>query len=276
MIAGISFETLTLLAIALLIGGAVAGVLAGLFGIGGGGIMVPVLYEVFGIAGVTEEVRMPLAVGTSLAVMVPTAIASFRRHLSTGAVDRDVLRIWVVPVVLGVLAGIVIARYSPPHVFKAVFAVVASFLSLRLLFGRDSWRVAMELPRAHVTRIYGGVIGVLSTLMGIGGGQLGTFFLMLYGRPIHQAVATSSGLGVIISIPAALGYVYAGWPNMRDLPPLSVGYVSLIAFALMIPTSTLLAPVGAHIAHHLSKRWLEFGLGIFLLAVSARFIVSLF
>lgn len=275
MIAGIPLNDLIFLAVSLVLAGAVTGLLAGLFGVGGGAVIVPVLYEVFRVIGVPEEVRMPLVVGTSLAVIIPTSVRSYRAHLAKGMVDTSIIRIWAVPVVLGVVGGSVIARYAPPDVFKAVFVAVAFASAMRLLFASDRWKLGDDMPGPFLMRIYGLVIGVLSALMGIGGGQLSSLFMTFYGRPIHQAVATSSGLGVLISIPGALGYIYAGWPKMDLLPPLSLGYVSLIGFLLFIPTSIWTAPIGAHLAHRLSKRRLEVAFGIFLLVVCARFFWSL-
>ncbi|WP_186419085.1 sulfite exporter TauE/SafE family protein [Bosea sp. CS1GBMeth4] len=275
MIAGIPLNDLIFLAVSLVLAGAVTGLLAGLFGVGGGAVIVPVLYEVFRVIGVVEEVRMPLVVGTSLAVIIPTSVRSYRAHLAKGMVDTSIIRIWAVPVVLGVVGGSVIARYAPPDVFKAVFVAVAFASAMRLLFASDRWKLGEDMPGPFLMRIYGLIIGVLSALMGIGGGQLSSLFMTFYGRPIHQAVATSSGLGVLISIPGALGYIYAGWPKMDLLPPLSLGYVSLIGFLLFIPTSIWTAPIGAHLAHRLSKRRLEVAFGIFLLVVCARFFWSL-
>ncbi len=282
MILGIPLTDVVFLAAALLAAGAVTGLLAGVFGVGGGAVVVPVLYELFRIAGVPEEVRMPLCVGTSLAVIVPTSIRSFNAHRAKGKVDMSILRQWAVPVVVGVVAGSFIARYAPADLFKAVFVAVAGISAIRLLFGRDSWRLGTELPTGPIMTLYGGVIGVLSALMGIGGGQLSNLFMTFYGRPIHQAVATSSGLGVLISIPGAIGYVYAGWPKAASFPdvaaiqpPLALGYVSLIGFALFVPTSIWTAPIGARLAHRLSKRRLEVAFGIFLLVVCARFAWSL-
>lgn len=275
MIAGIALNDLIFLALSLIAAGAVTGLLAGLFGVGGGAMIVPVLYEVFRVIGVPEEVRMPLAVGTSLAVIIPTSIRSYRAHLAKGMVDTSIIKVWAVPVVLGVLGGSFVARYAPPDLFKAVFVAVAFASAMRLLFASDRWKLGDTLPGAFLMRIYGVIIGVLSSLMGIGGGQLSSLFMTFYGRPIHQAVATSSGLGVLISIPGALGYIYAGWPKMDILPPLSLGYVSLIGFLLFIPTSIWTAPIGARLAHRLSKRKLEVSFGIFLLVVCARFFWSL-
>ncbi|MEI5664439.1 sulfite exporter TauE/SafE family protein [Bosea sp. CCNWLW174] len=275
MIAGIPLNDLIFLAVSLIAAGAVTGLLAGLFGVGGGAVIVPVLYEVFRVIGVPEEVRMPLVVGTSLAVIIPTSIRSYRAHLAKGMVDTSIIKIWAVPVVLGVIGGSVIARYAPPDVFKAVFVAVAFASAMRLLFASDRWKLGDDMPGPLLMRIYGVVIGILSALMGIGGGQLSSLFMTFYGRPIHQAVATSSGLGVLISIPGALGYIYAGWPKMDILPPLSLGYVSFIGFLLFIPTSIWTAPIGARLAHRLSKRRLEVAFGIFLLVVCARFFWSL-
>ena len=282
MFAAIPTSDLVMLAGALLAAGALTGILAGVFGVGGGAVVVPVLYELFRVVGVPEEVRMPLAVGTSLAVIIPTSIRSFNAHRARGKVDMYIVRIWAVPVVVGVALGSLIARYAPADLFKAVFVLVAGISAVRLLFGKDSWRLGTEVPGKLVMRIYGILIGVLSSLMGIGGGQLSSLFMTFYGRPIHQAVATSSGLGVLISIPGAIGYVYAGWPRAAEYPdvaalqfPMALGYVSLIGFALFVPTSIYTAPIGARLAHSLSKRRLEVAFGLFLLAVCARFAWSL-
>lgn len=275
MLAGIPIGDLAFLAVSLVLAGAVTGLLAGVFGVGGGAVIVPVLFEVFRVIGVPEEVRMPLAVGTSLAVIIPTSVRSFNAHRAKGMVDLSILKVWAVPVVLGVLVGSYIARYAPADLFKIVFVVVATISALRLLFAADRWKFGEDMPGKPLMVAYGGVIGVLSALMGIGGGQLSSLFMTFYGRPIHQAVATSSGLGVLISIPGALGFIYAGWPKMDVLPPLSLGYVSLIGMALFIPTSVWTAPIGARVAHRLSKRRLEVAFGLFLLAVAGRFVWSL-
>ena len=237
------FELIELTAL-LIVVGALSGFLAGLFGIGGGAILVPVFYECFRLAGVPLEVRMPLCVGTSLAVIIPTSIRSFNAHRAKGLVDLSILKVWAVPVVLGVMVGSYIARYAPADLFKIVFVVVATISAIRLLFAADRWKFGEDMPGKPLMVAYGGVIGVLSALMGIGGGQLSSLFMTFYGRPIHQAVATSSGLGVLISIPGALGFIYAGWPKMDILPPLSLGYVSLIGMILFIPTSIWTAPIG--------------------------------
>ena len=280
---GISFFDLSWLAVALLAAGAVTGLLAGVFGVGGGAVAVPILYELFRMVGVPEEVRMPLCVGTSLAIIIPTSIRSLNAHRAKGAVDMSILRVWAAPVVVGVIMGSFVARYAPADLFKAVFVLVAGVSAIRLLFGKDSWRFGLDMPAKPIMVVYGWVIGLLSALMGIGGGQLSNIFMTFYSRPIHQAIATSSGLGILISIPGAIGYIYAGWPRAAEYPnvvalqfPLAVGYISLIGLLLFIPTSTWLAPIGARLAHRLSKRRLEVAFGLFLLLVCARFAISLF
>ena len=272
MFSSMSYEALILLAVSLLIAGAATGFFAGIFGVGGGIIIVPVLYELFRILDVADDVRMPLAVGSSLAIIVPTSIRSFRAHLDKGAVDRELLKAWAIPVVIGVIGGSLIARVAPPAVFKTLFAGIAAFTSFRLLLAKDNWVLKSDMPKGFWLKAYGLVIGLLSSLMGIGGGQLCNVYMMLYRRPIHEAVATSSGLGVLISIPGALGYVYAGWPKMDLLPPLSLGFVSLIGVALFVPTSMLVVPYGVKLAHRLPKRKLEIAFGCFLLIVVLRFL----
>lgn len=276
MILGYPVGEVITLVLALLAAGALTGIFAGLFGIGGGAIIVPVLYELFRFLGVPEDVRMPLCVGTSLAIIVPTSIRSAMAHYRRGAVDMAVIKAWAVPLVLGVLAGSVVARYAPAGVFKAVFVGVATLNAVKLLAGRDSWRSSSDLPQGFGMKAYGFVIGILSALMGIGGGALSTMVMTFHRRAIHQAIATSAAVGVLISLPGTLGYVYAGWPQMAVLPPLSLGYVSLIGVALFVPTSILTTPLGVRLAHSWPKRRLEVAFGVFLLAVAARFAISLF
>jgi uncharacterized membrane protein YfcA len=281
-IAGLDVTELIELALMLVAVGALAGFFAGLFGIGGGAVLVPVFYECFRLAGVPLEVRMPLCIGTSLAIIIPTSIRSYRAHYARGAVDMEILKRWWLPVVIGVIAGSVTARYAPERLFKIVFVGVAWSASARLLLARDNWKLGDDLPKGLLMRLYGLVVGLLSTLMGIGGGLFSNLLMTFYGRPIHQAVATSSALAVLISIPGALGYVYAGWPAAARYPdvaalqlPFALGYVSLIGALLVMPTSLLTAPLGVRAAHAMSKRRLEIAFGCYLFIVGGRFVISL-
>ncbi len=260
---------------ALLAGGLVAGFLAGLFGIGGGGILVPILYEVFNLLGVPLEVRMHLAVGTSLAVIIPTSIRSVQSHYKHGAVDMDLLRRIGPPVLAGVITGIIVASLVQAAVLKVVYIVSTSLMAINLYFGRGRWNLGTEMPGKAVDRAVGWLMGTVSTLIGIGGGVQLVTYMTLYGRAIHQAVATGAGLGPIIAIPGALGYIWAGWDQMSLLPPGSLGYVSLLGLAIVAPVSVFAAPIGVRVAHGLSRRKLEVAFACFLTLMSVRFLVSL-
>jgi uncharacterized membrane protein YfcA len=271
---GVSIGDLAPLVGALLAAGLVTGLLAGLLGIGGGGILVPVLFEIFAALGVDPGVRVHLAVGTSLAVIVPTSLRSFQSHRATGAVDTALLKSMALPVILGVVLGAVIARYADDRVLKAVWVLFGGLMSARLFFGRDSWRLGDEIPGNPFRAVYGALVGFVSTLMSIGGGAFITTFMTLYGRPIHQAVATAAGFGPIVAIPATLGFGWAGW-QAAGLPPGSLGYVNLLGTAMIVPASVLAAPLGVRLAHGISRRKLELAFATFLALVALRFLVSL-
>ena len=275
MIFGVPANEFLLLAAFIVVAGVVTGVLAGLFGIGGGALIVPVLYEVFRILNVPDAVRFQLSVGTSLAIIVPTNVLSYRVHRNKGAVMMDVVRVWAVPSVAGVVAGSAIAAIAPAAVLKIAFVSVGSVIAFKLLVGRESWRLADDLPSRPAMVGYGFFVGLTASLMGISGGSIANMILTLYGKSIHAAVATSAALGVPITVAGVIGYMLAGLPQQSLMPPLSLGFVSLIGFALMAPVSSFTAPYGARLAHALSKRHLEIAFGCFLLIVCARFLISL-
>lgn len=272
---GLPLGEIVWLALAIVAGGVVTGILAGLFGIGGGAIIVPVLYEVFRALGVPEEVRMQLCIGTSLAIIVPTTVRSYIAHRARGAVIPQIVRIWALPAVVGVAVGSIAAALAPASLFKIAFVIFASSIGIKMLFGRESWNLGAELPGRAAMAGYGFIIGLFSSLVGVSGGAVSNTVLTLYGRPMQQAVATSAGVGVPITIAGAIGYMLAGWRYQPLLPPLSIGFVSLIGFALMAPVSSYTASYGVRLAHWLPKRRLEMAFGIFLLLVSLRFLVSL-
>jgi len=217
---------------------------------------------------------MQLCVGTSLAIIIPTAWRSYQAHRARGLVVPEVLRLWTLPVIVGVAAGSLAAAVAPAGFFKIAFAVIAGIIAAKLLLGRESWALGSELPGPAVMRGYGFLMGLASSLMGISGGSLVTMLLTLYRKTIHQAVATASGIGVPITIAGTVGYALAGLPHQALLPPLSIGFVSAIG-VVIAPISSYVAPIGARLAHRLARRWLEIGFGLFLLIASARFVVSL-
>ena len=255
--------------------GVMTGMLAGLFGIGGGSVIVPVLFEVFRVIGVPDELRMQLCIGTSLAIIAPTTVRSYWAHRVQGLVIAPVMRAWAMPSMIGVVLGSVAAAIAPAGMFKIAFVVIAGIIATKLLLGRDDWLIAHDLPGRLTMSGYGFLIGFASSLMGISGGSLATLVLTLYGRPIHNAVATSAGIGVPITIAGTVGYCLAGLPHQSQLPPFSIGFVSVIGVLMMAPISSYVAPFGARLAHALPKRRLEVAFGLFLLVASARFLISL-
>jgi len=275
MLSAVPLAELAWLAAAILLAGIVTGMFAGLFGIGGGAVIVPVLYEAFRVLGVPEDVRMQLCIGTSLGIIVPTTIRSYLAHRAAGLGLARVVRAWSLPAVAGVAVGAVAAAYAPGAVFKVAFVVIAAAIAGKLLFGRETWVIAHALPGRMAMAVYGALIGLASSLMGISGGSLSTIVLTLYGQSIQSAVATSAGLGVPITLAGSIGYMAAGWSQQALLPPFSIGFVSLVGVAIMAPISSYVAPYGARLAHALPKRTLEISFGLFLLAAALRFLVSL-
>lgn len=263
--------TLVSLVLALFAAGAAIGFLAGVFGVGGGAISVPVFFEIFGTLGYPPEVAMPVAVGTSLAVIIPTSLSSARGHHKKGTLDMEVLRAWIIPILSGVVLGAFIARFATPIVFQSVFVAVASINAVKLLSGGKGWQLSDTLPGALTMRLWGMIIGLVSAIMGIGGGAISNLYLTLHGVPIHRAISTSAGVGVLIAIPGTIGYIFAGY-GTPNLPPGSLGFVSVIAFAFTIPTSLFFTRFGVALAHNMSRRSLEIAFGSFLVLVAARFV----
>ncbi len=276
MLLGYPFAEIGMLALWIAGAGILVGILAGLFGIGGGAIIVPVLYEVFRVLGVPEDIRLQLCIGTSLAIIIPTTVSSYLGHKRKGAVIADVVRLWTLPAVAGVVIGSVAASFAPAAVFKIAFVIFASFIATRMLFGSDRWSLGTELPGKGVLTFFGFITGLFSSLVGVSGGAVSNAVLTLYGQPMQRAVATSAGIGVPITVAGTIGYMLAGWRHMAELPPLSIGFVSLIGVVLMAPVSTFTARYGVHLAHWLPRRKLEIAFGCFLVLVALRFLATLF
>lgn len=275
MLLGYPISEIALLAFWIVAAGVLVGILAGLFGIGGGAIIVPVLYEVFRVLGVPEDVRIQACIGTSLAIIVPTTVRSYLGHKKKGSVIPEVVRIWALPAIIGVAIGSVTASFAPAFVFKITFLVFVSFIAIRMLFGGERWKLGDQLPGRGMLAIYGLITGLFSSLVGVSGGSISNAVLTLYGRPIHQAVGTSAGVGVPITIAGTIGYMLAGWPHMAQLPPFSVGYVSLVGLVLMAPVSSYTTTYGVRLAHWLPRRKLEIAFGVFLILVALRFSASM-
>jgi uncharacterized membrane protein YfcA len=248
--------------------GVLAGFVAGMLGVGGGIVTVPVLEYSLRFADVPEEYRLHVAVATSLAAIIPTSISSARTHHARGAVDWQLAKSWGGPIVLGAILGGVLASHAPLAVLAGVFGSVALLIATKMLLPLDHLRVANEVPRGIGGGFVSTLIGTVSAMMGIGGGTLTVPTLSLCGYPIHRAVGTAAFFGIFISIPGTVAYLFAR-PD-AGLPWATVGYVSLIGLALIAPGSMLTATLGARVAHALSRRRLSQAFGVFLLMVGTR------
>lgn len=262
------------LATALLATGLVAGVLAGLLGVGGGIVIVPVLYHLFTLLGIDESVRMHVTVGTSLATIIPTSIMSSRAHRKRGSLDAALLKKLTPGVVVGVIVGSIASGFLSGHVLTAVFATVALLVALNMAFKRDGFALADGLPGTVGTSVLGGGIGGVSTLMGIGGGTLSVPILNALRVPMHTAVGTGAMLGTLISVPGALAFILNGL-DVPNRPPFSVGYVNLLGFALIVPATLATTGWGAKLAHSINARRLRQVFATFLALTAARMFVGL-
>ena len=270
-IAGMTAELLPLAGMMLLTG-AIGGVIAGLLGVGGGIVIVPVLEAVLAVLGVDESLRMHVAVATSLSTIIPTSISTSRAHQARGAVDLDLLRRWAVAIFIGAVAGVLLASRVSGDVLAAVFGAVALVVALKMLAPLDGRYIATTLPRGAAGQALPAAIGGVSSMMGIGGGTLSVPLLTLFNYPIHRAVGTASLFGLLISVPATTAFIVTGWDE-AGLPAGSLGYVNLVGFAIIAPVSYLVAPLGSKLAHSLTKRRLGMLFGAFLLVVAARMLL---
>ncbi len=241
----------------------VAGLVSGLLGVGGGIVLVPVLEFALAFAGVPSDWRMHVAVATSSATIIPTSITSARAHYARGAVDMPLVRSWGPGILLGALAGSLLATQARSEWLTGLFGVAALAVSLKMLLAAGSADRPDRAPRGLPGAALAGAIGTVSAMMGIGGGAFGVTVMTLCGRPIHQAVATASGFGAAIAIPAALINVFTGW-SVDGLPPWSVGYVNLPGFVMLALLTSLTAPIGARLAHRLDRVRLKQAFAVFL------------
>ncbi len=249
----------------LLVAGAVSGVLAGLLGVGGGIVLVPAFFYVFGALGFDSPELMQLCLGTSLATIIVTSFRSVLAHDRKGAVDWGILKTWAPGIVVGALAGMMIASVLPSGLLQAIFGVLAVLVGLYLTFGQTHWRLGRRMPTGVTRLLISPVLGFLSVLMGIGGGSFGVPTMTLYNVPIHKAVATAAGFGVIIAVPSVAGFLLA---DIAVAPPLTVGSVNLVAFGLVIAMTLITAPWGAALAHKTDAGALRKIFGIFLVIVA--------
>ncbi len=266
------------LTLVLLTTGCAAGFSAGLFGIGGGAVMVPAFYFVFEALGYPEATIMHSAVATSSAVIIVSSIRSVTSHHKYGAVEWNILwpskkyKSWGLWIGVGALfASAVFAKYISGAQLTLIFGLIMSMISMQFIFGRPDWRWRETLPGGAAIPIGGMSIGSLSAIMGIGGGAFSVTLMAICGKTIHMAIGTASGIGMFISIPATLGFILSGW-GLTGRPPLSLGYVNILGFVLVALTSVLFIPLGARVAHKTNQRKLKMIFGIFLALVSINMV----
>jgi uncharacterized membrane protein YfcA len=255
--------------------GAVAGLLAGMLGVGGGIVVVPALYFVLGQMGVDEAVRMQVAVGTSLATIIPVSVLSAKAHRARGSVDEALLKVWVAPALVGAILGTAFATMVKGAVLAAVFGAIAMVVALQMMAKPGGFAIRERLPGNLGSRTMAFLIGGFSAVMGIGGGTLAVPVLSLFSYPIRLAVGTAATLGLFIAVPATVGMLAGGLLSGAPVPPLSIGYVNLVAFATVLPAQLVCVKFGAKIAHTISQPALRRVFGGVLAVVGARMLMSL-
>lgn len=269
LLAGHSTAWLIGLVAALLATGVVAGILAGLLGVGGGIVIVPVLYHLFTLLQVDPSVRMHVAVGTSLATIIPTSISSALAHRRKGNVDAALVKRLLPSVIVGVVIGNFLSAHLSGRVLTGVFAVMALLVAANMAFRREGFAIRDGLPGVVGTSVLGTVIGGISTLMGIGGGTLSVPILSAMRIAMHRAVGTGALIGTIISIPGAIGFLLSGM-DVPLRPPGSVGYVNLLGFAMIVPATLLTTRWGVNLASKVDGRRLRQLFALFLTITAAR------
>lgn len=246
--------------------GVVSGIAAGLLGIGGGAVIVPALSNALLLMGFDAEVVQHVAVGTSLAIIIPTGIMSARAHHKRGALDLDVLKLWAPFIVVGTFVGGLMAGWYSGDVLRVVFAVMAFLIAANIIFSFQTKLMGHLHESKPTHRVAALIVGYLSSLMGIGGGSLTVPTLVAFGHSMHKAVGTSAAIGVAIALSGTLGFLISGW-GVDDLPPLSLGYINLVALVLVGVMAAICAPAGAALAHRLDQKTLKYVFAIFLVAV---------
>ena len=259
----------------LLVTGVVAGLIAGMFGVGGGIVIVPILFWIFTSLQFPDEILMHMAVGSSLATIIPTSIASSRAHYRKGSIDIDVIKKWGFGIFLGALLGGFSGKFFNANELKYIFAIVAFFVAFNM-FIKNPLKFSNKFPKSKIINTFTSlIVGFVSSLMGVGAGTIGVPSLVSLSIPIHKAIGTAAALGLFISIPATIGLAFSGF-DVPNRPPLSIGYVNLIAFFIMFPLTVFFAPIGVKIAHFINQRMLKIIFGIFLMITSTKMLTSIF
>jgi len=253
--------------------GAGVGVLAGLLGVGGGLVIVPILVFIFNYQGVPAEIIMHLALGTSMASIIFTSVSSFMAHHKRGAVQWDIVRHIVIGILTGTFLGSCFASRMSTNFLKIFFVVFLYFISSQLLFNRKP-RASRQLPGLFGMFCTGNIIGFLSSLVGIGGGAISVPFMIWCNVIVHSAIGTSAAIGLPIAIAGTIGYIFNGW-NLSTLPDYSIGYIYLPALFGIAATSILTAPLGVKLAHSLPVNKLKRIFALLLIVVGTRMLFKI-
>lgn len=255
--------------------GSLAGFLAGLMGIGGGIVLVPALYYSMSALGYDPQYLMHMAVGTSLAIMVPTGMSSARAHWKKGGVDFSLVKRIGIGVFTGVIIGTILADYFSGDNLRTFFAFALMVLALIMMANPSRFAFCDEVPHQPWSGLAGMVVGVISTLMGIGGAVMNVPYMSLCKVPMHKAVGTAAALGLTVSVPGVIGFIIIGW-NAEDMPPASLGYINLVVWSIIIPFSVLIAPVGAKLAHSMPVDRLRKVFAVLLVIIASRMLLEVF
>jgi uncharacterized membrane protein YfcA len=274
LINDILYQELLVYFIGLLITGVIGGLIAGLFGVGGGIVIVPILFWIFTSLNFPNEILMHMAIGSSLATIIPTSISSARAHYHRGSIEIDIIKKWAPGIFLGAIIGGLSGKYFSVNELKYLFASIAFLVALNMFF-KEPLRLGNNFPKSKLLNIImSSLIGLVSSLMGVGAGTLGVPALVALSVPIHKAIGTAAALGLFIAVPATLGLAFSGF-NIPNRPPMSIGYVNLIAFFIMFPLTVFFAPVGVKLAHRINQRALKSIFGIFLIITSIKMLSSI-
>jgi uncharacterized membrane protein YfcA len=242
-------------------------VVAGLLGVGGGIVLVPAFFFAFQGLGYDTPDLMQICLATSLATILVTSIRSVLAHNKKGAVDWDVLKGWGPGIAIGAALGVVAASGLRNEVLMSIFGVLGLIVGLYLAFGRADWRLGEAMPKGAGRAIASPVLGFLSVLMGIGGGSFGVPLMSLYNTPIHRAVATAAGFGVIIAVPSVLGFLMIEGAG-GNRPPFTVGQVNLVAFVVVIAMTLITTPIGVKLAHAMDPKPLKRIFAVFIMVMA--------
>jgi uncharacterized membrane protein YfcA len=260
---------------ALIATGIFAGLLAGLLGVGGGIVIVPVLFFLFQSFDVSAQSAMLIATATSLATIVPTSLSSIKSHHSAGNVDLSLLKSWGAFILIGVVIGSLLVTQYGGQWLSALFGVIASLSAINMLFRAGKTSFADSLPGKFAQRVIASCIGFFSAMIGIGGGTLSVPILTAYSYPAHKAVGTAASIGLIISLPAAITMLTIG-VTPSDAPFGTYGLVNLLGFVCIVPLTVIFAPIGAKLANVMDANLLKRVFAVVLLITGLRMLTHLF